>query len=97
MQTSWGSTATTSQPRSARALESRPLPAPALYTGPMSGGERGYLVKKEQLGVCVGRHQIPLSPLKFKKTGNPGFGLELPFEFLVGIVKHASVTHKGAS
>jgi hypothetical protein len=63
----------------------------------MSGGERGYLVKKEQLSVCVGRHQSPLPPLKFQKTGNPGFGFELAFEFLVGIVKHASVTHKGAS
>jgi hypothetical protein len=63
----------------------------------MSGGERGYLVEKEQLGVCVGRHQIPLSPLKFEKTGNPGLGFELPFELFVGIVKHTAVTHDGTS
>src|SRR5271166_4052933 len=43
---------------------------PAFETGAMAGGERGWLVDKEELGIALAPHLAP-SPAEFAHAGDP--------------------------
>ena len=71
------------------------VPPPAFEAGPVTGGERGYLIEEEQFSVEVAPN-IAMASMKIEDAANP-----LPRRpaaagqlFLVGVKPRAAVAHK---
>jgi len=74
------------------------IPAAAVMTGPMTGGEGNGLVEEEQRGPAPGRHRIALNALPVKDAADPR--LRAPAgraQAAIRAVQAAAVAHQQAA